>query len=101
MKQHRTSVLILAAFVVLGGLGSIGGADATNAAVDQRDNGPNRSRCSLMALKGTYAATLSGWASAGASRVPYSEVAYLKLDGKGGLTGTSRFSVRSKVRLST
>jgi hypothetical protein len=96
MKRNRLAVLLAAGFVILGGLGAFGRAYATDAAADQR-NLPNRSRCSLMALRGTYAATLGGWVTTATDRVPYSEVAHLQLDGRGGLAGTSTFSLDGVV----
>jgi hypothetical protein len=97
MKRNGFAVLVAAAFVVLGGIGMFGAVDGTNATAVQRENGTGRSRCSVMALKGTYAATLSGWVTTAADRVPYAEVAHIRLDGKGGLTGTSTFSIDGVV----
>jgi hypothetical protein len=50
-------------------------------------------RCSLQTLKGTYAARISGWVGPGAGRVPYSDVGFVRLDGRGNLAGASTFSL--------
>jgi hypothetical protein len=54
-------------------------------------------RCSLHSLNGTYAAEQSGWVGSGATRVPYSEAGYVRLDGQGHIDGASTFSLDGTI----
>jgi hypothetical protein len=54
-------------------------------------------RCSVRTLNGTYAVEQSGWVGSGAGRMPYSEVGYVRLDGRGRLNGATTFSLDGAV----
>jgi len=97
MKRHRATVLFFATFVGVLGFHFGGATDAANASISQQNGGRHTSRCSLQALKGNYAVSLFGWAGMGPDRVPYSEVGFVRLDGKGGLTAATTFSLDGVV----
>jgi hypothetical protein len=67
----------------------------SNSVASAQDNG--NGRCSVRTVKGSYAATISGWVGTGATRVPYSDVGFVRLDGRGNLEGASTFSVDGSV----
>jgi hypothetical protein len=54
-------------------------------------------KCSVQGLKGSYAARISGWIGSGATRVPYSDVGVLRLDGHGNIAGASTFSIDGAI----
>ena len=67
------------------------------AASTSRGGDDQNRRCSVRTLDGTYAAQQSGWVGSGATRVPYSEVGYIRLDGRGHIQGASTFSLDGAV----
>src|SRR5687768_11712080 len=54
-------------------------------------------RCSLNTIKGNYGASISGWVGSGPTRVPYVDVGFIAVDGNGGITGESTFSVDGAI----